>query len=393
MDGEAEDVDADDGAPEVAGEQGDVEEGGGGDAQDEGDNGVEEGQGEGVADDVADDGAGELGGLQAVAVEDGGLDAVDEDAEEAEEGEDLVGGAAADEPLLEGVGEAVEGGAEEGEEVALDEVNAGPAVGALDVIARQQDAGAADADEDADDLEDLVAHAQQQEGDDDDDDDGPEVDELGREDVGVVIGQNDKVVALDIQKREDEVLPAVVQEDAAELAQAVLVQHVGEVDEGQQHVVEEGLEGRDRRVVHDEQRREGVGRRDGEREHLADHEHDPEVLRREVRVPAYLLVLEHVEALAHDLVIRSRSSIAMATRGRRVAGGGGAVAADAVVVRRDGPDLDRVTQRARIVVARFLGRRLDVVCHFELLDWNVALTRNKCSHFSPNEITLQRPDK
>lgn len=249
----AEDADADDGAPEVAGEQGDVEEGGGGDAQDERDDAVEERERERVAHDVADDGAVEVGRLEAVAVEDGGLRAVDEEAEEAEEGEDLVRGPLADEPLLEGVGQAVEGGAEQGEQVALDQVGAGPAVSALDMVAREQDAGTADADEDADDLEDLVAHAQQDERDDDDDDDGPEVDELRRQNVCVVVRQHDEVVPLYVEEGEDEVLPPVIPQDAPELLQPVLVQHVGEVDERQQHVVEEGLEGGDRGVVRHEQ--------------------------------------------------------------------------------------------------------------------------------------------
>lgn len=249
VDGVAEDADADDGAPEVSREEGDVEEGGGREAQDVRDHRVEQEQREREADDVADHGAVEVGRLEAVAVEDGGLHAVDEDAEEAEEGEDLVGRTPADEPFLEGVGEAVEGRAEEGEQVAFEEVRAGPAVGALDVVAREQDARAPDADEDADDLEDLVAHAQEEEGDDDDDDDGPEVDELCGQDVGVVVGQHGEVVALDVEEREDEVLPAVAPEDGAELAKPVLIQHVRKVDERQEHVVEEGLERRDRRVA------------------------------------------------------------------------------------------------------------------------------------------------
>lgn len=249
----SEDAHADDGAPEIAGEQGDVEEGGRGDSQEEGHDGVEERQHQRVPDDVPDDGAAEVGRLETVAVEDGGLGPVDEEAEETEEGEDLVRGALADEPFLARVGQAVEGGAQEREQVALDQVHARPTVGALDVVARQQDAGAADADEDAGDLEDLVPHAQQQERYDDDHDDGPEVDELGRQDVRVVVGEHGEVVALDVQEGEDEVLPPVAQQDAAELPEPVLVQRVREVDERQQHVVEEGLEGRDRRVVLHEQ--------------------------------------------------------------------------------------------------------------------------------------------
>ena len=245
----AEDADADDGAPEIARQERDVEEGGRGDAQDEGHDGVEEGEGERVPHDVPDDRAREVARLEGVPVEDGGLDAVDEDAEETEHGEDLVGRALADEPLLEGVGQTVEGGAEQREQVTFDEVDAGPAVAALNVITREQDARAADTDEDADDLEDLVAHAQQQEGDDDDDDNGPEIDELRREDVGVIVGEHGEVVALDIQEREDEVLPPVVEQEVTHLPGAVGVHGVGEVDKGQEHVVKEGLERGDRGAV------------------------------------------------------------------------------------------------------------------------------------------------
>lgn len=368
VDGEAEDADADDGAPEVAGEQGDVEEGGGGDAQDEGHDGVEERERDRVAHDVPDDGTVEVGRLEAVAVEDGGLHAVDEEAEEAEEGKDLVRRPLANEPLLEGVGQAVERGAEEGEQVTLEQVGARPAVRALDVVAREQDAGAADADEDANDLEDLVAHAQQEERDDDDDDDGPEVDELRRQDVGVVVRQHDEVVALDVEEGEDEVLPPVVPEDAPELLEPVLVQHVGEVDERQQHVVEEGLEGGDRGVARHQQRRERVGRRDGERQHLADDEHDPEVPRGEVRVPAHLFALELTQPLAHGLAVGGVSGIAAG--GRRDAA---VVVVDAIVVRRDGPDFHYVAQRVGLGV-RLLSRGRVVGRHFNLLDRNVAST-------------------
>ena len=109
VDGEVEDAGADDDAPEVGREEGDVVEAGGAHAQHDGDEGVEDAQAEGVADEVAGHVAVPDGAGKGVAVEDGAGDAVDDDAEDADEGEDVVDGGAADEPLLEDVAEAVAG--------------------------------------------------------------------------------------------------------------------------------------------------------------------------------------------------------------------------------------------------------------------------------------------
>lgn len=115
----------------------------------------------------------------------------------------------------------------------------------------------------------MVAHAQQGEGDEDDHDDGPEVDELGAEDGGVAVCEHDEVVPLDVAEGEDEVLPPVAPDELRPpLAGAVAVEGEGGVDEGEQDVVEERLEGRDGGSCGREQAREGVGRRDAEREYL-----------------------------------------------------------------------------------------------------------------------------
>lgn len=200
-------LDPDDHAPEVARQQGDVHERGRRQAEDEGRGRVEEGQAEGVADEVPGNLAVPVGGLEGGAVEDGGLDAVDHHAPEGELADDLVDGALADEVLLDDVGEAVESGGEQGEQVALDLAAAGivAAVGAGDVVGGDEDAHAADADEDAEDLGVVVADVQQEEGDDDDDDDGPEVDQLGGEHGCVAIGEDDEVVTFDVAECEDEV--------------------------------------------------------------------------------------------------------------------------------------------------------------------------------------------
>ena len=125
-------------------------------------------------------------------IEDARHGAVDEHAPEAELAHDLVERALADEELLGHVAHAVEGGADEGEEVAFELVAARDAAEAgtlCDVVAAEEDADAADADEDADDLRWVVAHVEEDGGDEDDHYDGPEVDQLGGEDgsVGLLV--------------------------------------------------------------------------------------------------------------------------------------------------------------------------------------------------------------
>ena len=161
-----------------------------------------------VADEIAADVAVPPSPPQRSAVEDGGLGAVDEHGPEAELADDFVQGPAGDEHLLGHVGEAVEGGREHGEEVALELVRhvrgTGRAV-AVDVVRRQQHADAAAAEQDAGVLGEVVAHAQEDDGDGDDDDNGPEVEQLRREDVGVAVREHDEVVALHVAEGEGEV--------------------------------------------------------------------------------------------------------------------------------------------------------------------------------------------
>lgn len=297
VDGVAKDVYADDDAPEVGGQQGDVEEGGAAHAQDEGRQGVEDTQADGVAGEPAADGAVPVSLLEGLAVEDGCLDAVDDHAKEPHKGQDVVHGPLGDEPLLKDVGDAVESGAQQAKEIALDHVDTRAAVGAGDVVRGQQDAHAAAADEDADDLEDLVAHAQQDEGDDDDADNGPEVEQLGGQQVGVAVGEHSEVVALDVEEAHDEVAPAVLDHDVPPNAWAVAPQQDGGVDEEEQNVVEDGLEGGDVCADIGKERREGVCAGDAQRQHLADGDDGPEVDGGQVGPPVGGGRLEDVDAI------------------------------------------------------------------------------------------------
>lgn len=164
VDDVAEDLDADDGAPEVAREQRDVEEGGRRDAQQEGHDGVEEEQRDGEPGEVPAHLPVPRRLLEALPVEDRRLHPVDEHPEQPQEREHLVHGPLADEPLLERVGQAVAGGAEEGEQVALQHVLGVVVVDALEVVTGEQDTHTTAGDQDSQNLKQLVPHAQQQEG-------------------------------------------------------------------------------------------------------------------------------------------------------------------------------------------------------------------------------------
>ncbi len=112
-------LDPDHHAPEVAREQADVEKGGRGEPEHEGREGVEEGEAEGVADEVTADGAGPGCSAEGGAVEDAGLGAVDEHAPETELADYLVQRPFTDQELLGHVTHAIERRAEQGEEVPL----------------------------------------------------------------------------------------------------------------------------------------------------------------------------------------------------------------------------------------------------------------------------------
>lgn len=103
-----EDGEADADAPEIHGQQGDVEEGCGRQAEEERGHAVEECETERVSGEVAADFAVPDSNLERVPVENTGLGAVDDHTVEGQLAEYFVHGAAADEVFLSGVGETVE---------------------------------------------------------------------------------------------------------------------------------------------------------------------------------------------------------------------------------------------------------------------------------------------
>ena len=182
-------LDANDHTPEIARQQRDIKEGRRGEPEHDRSAGVEDEQAECISRQVTAHFPIVPNRLfVAGSVENARHSAVDEHAPEAELADDLVQGTLGDEEFLGDVAHAVEGGADESEEVAFelagsrDAAEAGPL---RDVVAAEEDADAADADEDADDLRRVVAHVQEDGGDEHDHDDGPEVDELRGEDSSV----------------------------------------------------------------------------------------------------------------------------------------------------------------------------------------------------------------
>lgn len=281
----AKDADANYDAPEIGSKERDIKHGGRAHAQNQRRKGVEEGEAESVANQPADDLRGPVCLLERVAVEDGGLDTVDDHAKEADEGEDVVHGGLGDEPLLEDVAGAVEGGAEEGEKVAFEHVGGVAAAIVGHLVGCNENAHAAAADKDADDLENLVADFEDEEGDENDADNGPEVEELRGEEVCVTVSFDGKVVALDIQRCHDDVLPAILPDCAGVGAWPVPEDEDDGVDEEEQDVVEDGLEGWDVGVVLGEEAGKGIGGSDAQREHLADGDDDPKVGGGEIAPP------------------------------------------------------------------------------------------------------------
>lgn len=175
-------LDPNDDAPEIAREQRNVEEGGGREPEHERGARVEDEQAERIARHVAADFAivpRRL--LVAGPVEDAAHGAVDKHAPEAQLADDFVQRSLAHQEFLRHVAHAVERGAQQGEEVALELVAAGDAgeAGTLrDVVRAEEDADATDADEDADNLGGMVTDVEKNERDEDDHYDGPEIDEL-----------------------------------------------------------------------------------------------------------------------------------------------------------------------------------------------------------------------
>jgi len=182
-----EDLNSDNGAPKIARQQRNVHEGCAAHAEDERRNRVEDEQEDIEADYVSDDSARPRRIAKVGAIEDTGLGAVDDHSPERQHANDLVHGPLADEELLQDVAKAVEGGAQQREQVALQLVLRRELVRAREVVRHHQQADARHAREDAHDLRHLVPHVQEQERDHHHDHDRPEVDQLRGQDRRVAV--------------------------------------------------------------------------------------------------------------------------------------------------------------------------------------------------------------
>ena len=178
MDAQVKNFDPNRNPPKTARQQRDIEKRRARQAKQQGREAVKQREYEGVPREIAADLRIPRCAAETRAVENARLRAHDEHAPPGELADDLIQRALCDEELFKDVAEAVEGGAEQGEEVALDGVGGAKGVGACDVVGGEDDAEPADAQQYAEDLRVVVAHAQEEEGDCDDDYNGPEVDEL-----------------------------------------------------------------------------------------------------------------------------------------------------------------------------------------------------------------------
>ncbi len=130
------------------------------------------------------------------------MGAVDQHPPEPQLAHHLIQRSLADQKLLGHVTHAIERRPKQGKQIAFQLIPAAhsTAVCTRDVVAGKQDAHTADADEDAKELGGVVPDVEEEEGDGDNEDDGPEVDELGREDGGVAVGEDGEVVAFDVEE-------------------------------------------------------------------------------------------------------------------------------------------------------------------------------------------------
>lgn len=77
---------------------------------------------------------------------------------------------------------------------------------------------------------------------------------------GVAIGQDGEIVTLNIHEREDNIFPAVHKEDPEVFLEAVSKDRICRVDEQEENVIEESLEGRNVRANICKESGEGIGR-------------------------------------------------------------------------------------------------------------------------------------
>jgi hypothetical protein len=126
------------------------------------------------------------------------------------------------------------------------------------VITRNEECKASTCKYDASVLREMVANLEDDQRDNNDHNDCPEAEKLSGQNICILVGQHDEVVALDIQEGQNEESPTIFYNHLTPFGEAVLVNGEGGVYNVQQNIVEEGLESRNTRASIIDQRCEGV---------------------------------------------------------------------------------------------------------------------------------------
>lgn len=171
-----EDLDSNSHTPKISSQERDVEERGRGKTEHERGERVKDTENEGIPSEVTPNLRVPNRGGKLSAVEDPSLNTIDEHSPEGQLSNNLIHGLLRHQEFLQDIGETVEGGTEECEQVALHSVGGGECVVTGQMVGAEENAHAAQADDYAGVLGDVVAHFEEDEGDDYDDDDSPEVD-------------------------------------------------------------------------------------------------------------------------------------------------------------------------------------------------------------------------
>jgi hypothetical protein len=149
----------------------------------------------------------------------------------------------------------------------------------------------------------VVANLENNQRDDDYHNDGPEAEKLSGQEIGILVGQHDKVVALDIQEGQYKESPAIFYNHLTPFGKAILVDGEGGVYDVQQNIVEEGLESRNTRASSINQRCEGVCSSLSQSNDLGEQEHYPEVPCSQVCKSLVLLRAFSFSGLVYDLSV------------------------------------------------------------------------------------------
>lgn len=137
------------------------------------------------------------------------------------------------------------------------------------MITRKQDTHSTATDKDTGYLSPFVANAKKSEGDDNDADYGPEIQKLSRKEVGVAVSEDGEVIAFYIHKTQQDVLPAIDEEDFEVFLDTVAIDGIGGVNDGEKDVVEKGLKGGNGGSFVDKESGKGVGCCNAKGKHLS----------------------------------------------------------------------------------------------------------------------------